>query len=331
MKIQELSLPDYPRCILGPESATGSVRSTDRPHLTTILRDMARAAGISKDNADFSEEDLDWYAADGFMWERVWDMAHADAIERGELVSIGEIECDGIVGTPDRVDFTRPAVIELKHRWRSVRSLESPERNYWIEIAQVKSYCHMLQILEADLIIWFCNGDYKPPKPCVRGLNLRFTERELAEQWDAIKRFAVDKGYLTAPTPAAVKVIARGWDVDGSGVNLVKELPPPSPPPRIVSVAPLVPADPAVRPHAKQLGQITGGTQDQNDAEALRLLKMIGSVDWQRDGVLDDWLYGFVDKQFTRQHVLGEDYSVTGHELFRLRDAWAVLIEKGLT
>jgi hypothetical protein len=332
VKIQELSLPDYPRCILGPESATGNVRSTGKPHLTDILRDMARTAGIGKEDSSFSEDDMDNFAAGGWLWERVFDMAHCDAIERGELVNIGEIELDNIVGTPDRVDFRVPKVIELKCRWKSARSFEHLEREWWIELSQIRAYCHMLQILEADLIVMFIGGMWRPPTPMVLGKNIKFTERELAEQWDAIMRFARDKGYLPATSislPSALpapKPASAPAPAPAKPVATVK-------PAEIITplhTAP-APAPPVGRPHAKQLGQITGGTQDQNDAEALRLLKMIGSVDWQRDGALQDWLCEIVDKQFDRFRILGvENFSVTGRELFQLRSAKDILVDKGI-
>jgi len=188
--------PSYPRCILGPPSPT-PVRSTHRPHLTDILRDMATTAGIGKETGEFSQRDLEWFAAGGWLFERVFDMAHQEAIDRGDMWSPGELELDGIVGTPDRIDWTRPAVIELKCRWKSSRKFDALEKEFCIELMQVKGYCWMLKILEADLIVFFVAGRWSSSiVPEVRAANLRFTEQELAENWRSVLLHAKRMGVL---------------------------------------------------------------------------------------------------------------------------------------
>jgi hypothetical protein len=189
--------PDYPTAILGPAMATSPTGPrTGGLHLTDILRDMAETAGIGKGESGFSEESLDWFACMGWLWERVFDMAHREAIADGDISHTGEFECDGITGTPDRIDWRVPKIIELKCRWKSVNSFENLERSYWIELMQVAAYCWMTGIYEADLIIFFVAGNWRPPVPQVKGAHLEFTELELAEKWRSIVAHAKHRGWL---------------------------------------------------------------------------------------------------------------------------------------
>lgn len=185
--------PPYPTRIVGPQNDTGSERSGGL-HLSTVLRDIAATIGKSKDSA--TDDQLNWYASGGWLWEHIWDMAHAKAIEDGTMTNPGEFSCDGITGTPDRIDWTRPAVIELKCRWQSIRMFDSLEKNYWQELMQIKSYCWMTGIHEADLIIFYVAGDWRPPVPGVRAANLQFSERELRESWEQVIGHARKRGWL---------------------------------------------------------------------------------------------------------------------------------------
>lgn len=179
-----LDLSNYPKCLFPKD-----MQRSEGLHLTTIIRDMADTAGLSKDSK-FTENDMDYYASAGFMWESVWDRIHQETVDDGTIVSPGEFTLDGITGTPDRIDWSRPAIVELKVRWKSAHKFESLEKEFWAEVTQTKGYCYMTQILEADLIAFFVAGNWRPPVPEVRGVNMKFTELELEETWDQIKGHA---------------------------------------------------------------------------------------------------------------------------------------------
>lgn len=195
MIVSPIDLSAYPQCILPPPHDTHSAGRSPGVHLTQVIRDMAEVSGIGKDSG-FLEEDLAWFACGGHLWEHVFDNAHKQAIDRGDLISPGEFFLDGVFATPDRVDLSRPALIELKCRWQSSRKFENLEKNYWCELTQLRCYCHMLGILEGDLIIFFLVGDWRPPIPCVRGVNLKFTDFELEETWMQILGHAKWRGWL---------------------------------------------------------------------------------------------------------------------------------------
>jgi hypothetical protein len=84
------------------------------------------------------------------------------------------------------------------------------------------------------------------------------------------------------------------------------------------------------------LGQQTGGTAQSDVDEALRILKMIGSVGWNEDdSPLDVGTRRFIGHQFARLRGCDEayakaNYTLTGRMLFWLREAKDKLIERGI-
>lgn len=196
--------PPYPERILGPDALDHPARSRDhRPHLTDILRDLADSIGRGKGDGkgDTSEDDLNWYASGGWLWEQVFNLAHSAAIADGTMWSPGEMECEGIVGTPDRLTIHPEhglTVVELKCRWASARKFDDLEKNYWMELSQIQGYCYMNSTLHADLHVFFVAGDWRPPIPQARSVHIEFTEREVVDNWNMLRKHAVRKGWLRA-------------------------------------------------------------------------------------------------------------------------------------
>ena len=185
--------PPYPERILGPQSITGHKRSPGL-HLTDIIRDIAATAGLGKDSAE--QDDLEWYASGGWLWERCWDLAHADAITTGTIINPGEFSCDGVVGTPDRLDTESWELWELKCRWMAAWKFQQLEKYFFLEIMQCKSYCHMVGATVCNLCVFFIAGDWRPPVPKCECVKLEFTERELTENWNQVISHSRKKGWL---------------------------------------------------------------------------------------------------------------------------------------
>jgi hypothetical protein len=195
MIITSIDVSDYPSRIVPPYNST---RSTG-VHLTDIIRDMAASIGKSKGDGSTTEDDLEWYASGGWLWERVYDLVHREAVQDGSVYCPGEIELDGIIGTPDRIRIEPDGdrtLIELKSRWSSAYKFDSLEKNYFQELTQIQSYCHMEQITRAELCVFFVAGNWRPPVPCARAVRLEFTERELEENWEMVRGHAQRKGWL---------------------------------------------------------------------------------------------------------------------------------------
>jgi hypothetical protein len=150
----------------------------------------------------------------GFNFERVMEIAFAS--RRMDIVRIGEVEVDGIIGSPDGVDMNAnpPAVTELKLTWKSTKGTPwpcdehefiregcdqcthswAPKHMWWI--MQMKAYCYMLGLRHATLRALFVNGSYSNMAPTLRGWSFEWTQEELAAFWQQLKRQAYDKGLL---------------------------------------------------------------------------------------------------------------------------------------
>lgn len=199
MKVQELDNSAYPECLMGtPVTGTvGRPERSDTLHLSTIYKDMEETMFQNRvRKGEVTEDELAWYGAGGFLWEHVYGMAHREALEREDLVRPGEMYLDGITGSPDLVDLINWRLIELKFRWMSAWKFDQLEKYFWLELVQVKGYCKMAGMNEAELWVFFVNGDYRPPRPNVRGNLLTFSDQEIDESWGVILQHARRKGWL---------------------------------------------------------------------------------------------------------------------------------------
>lgn len=195
MRVTELEADQYPDCIVGTPTESGSGRSQDTLHLSTVYRDMFQVA-IERKDPDITEDELAWYAAGGWLWEQAFSLAFRESVVLGDLVRPDEWELDGIVGSPDMIRSSDWTLIELKCRWMSSYKLDQLEKYFWLTLVQIKSYCRMIGTDHAELHVFFVNGDYRPPMPKVRVLALEFSDRELVENWSMITNHARRRGWL---------------------------------------------------------------------------------------------------------------------------------------
>jgi len=197
VRVTELDSSMYPDAITGTPTESHATRSQGTLHLSTIYRDLEEEALLRR-KSDFTSEELAWYAAGGFIWERAFSMAFRDSVVNGgqDLVRPDEFELDGIVGSPDVIRVSDWTLIELKARWMSARKLDQLEKYFWVELLQVRGYLKMIGATNCELWIWFVCGDWRPPVPCVRGLALDFSQQEIDEAWGVVLAHARRKGWL---------------------------------------------------------------------------------------------------------------------------------------
>jgi len=186
-------VPGYPERLQSQADSEGLTRSPGL-HLSTIYRDIERA--IKPKDEWCTQEELEMFGAVGFMWERVYSMAHRDAVENGDLIRPGEFQLDGVIGSPDFIHVPSWTLVETKACFRSARKFDSLEKNFWTWLCQVKSYSLMIGTNVAEIHCFFVCGDWKPPTPCVRSVRLEFTDRELQENWDMIIRHARGRNWI---------------------------------------------------------------------------------------------------------------------------------------
>lgn len=187
-----------PRRILGPADDGSLPPRSAGPgvlHLSTIYQDIESSIAL-RERSEFTEKELEFFRAGGFLWERVWSQAFAESIRGGAIVRPGEVYVEGITGSPDNWDIASNRVIETKCTWKSSAKFESLEKYFWLWLVQMKGYCRMVGTKEAELYVFFMMGDYRGSGPQCNGLLLEWTEKEIEDNWKMLKRHARDRGWI---------------------------------------------------------------------------------------------------------------------------------------
>jgi hypothetical protein len=97
----------------------------------------------------------------------------------------GELELDGVYGSPDAVDCDDACLMEFKVTWKSSnRAIES----FFKYMLQVKAYCHMLGLTKCRLYVFFVCGNWKPPIPQFKAWEIEFSAHELKDNWRMLVR-----------------------------------------------------------------------------------------------------------------------------------------------
>ncbi len=181
MKIVEIDRPE----IL---SRSGAPRSKGF-HVSQLRREWMDVNHVKGHEyhwrTDVDEYSLDLMAAVGFAWEDVF----GGTLKGAFVQPAREIQKDGIWGTPDGVDFDNGEVIEFKATWRSAYEVltddhDNPGAKYFW---QIKSYCHMMGMTKARLIVFYVCGERRGSGwPKVRQFRLTFGKKELREHWEEV-------------------------------------------------------------------------------------------------------------------------------------------------
>ncbi len=188
-----------------PEDTIGNLRTRceDQVHVTDILNYIEEVMYGAKSDADFAADgwDSDALTEAGFTWERLLEMAWKDRLG----VRCGEIEREGIVGSPDGMLFDplgnvdMPWVIEeYKFSWQSsANAFITGTDGQFIKpkwqrfINQVKSYCCLWgngnECNRALFHVLFVCGDYKQQRGAqYKQFMVEFEEDELSVWFDRV-------------------------------------------------------------------------------------------------------------------------------------------------
>jgi hypothetical protein len=163
-------------------SSEQSASRTPGVHVSQIIRSIGIAIGTNKGN-DFTEDDLNNFAIVGRLWERVL----ADILfQPPRYERVGEVERDGIIGSPDCVDTEEWSDTEMKVTWVSSKGFT--ERQKFREyLYQAKAYCYILGTVRARLVVLHICGNYSPPVPVAKEYDCVFTPQELNDNWRMLK------------------------------------------------------------------------------------------------------------------------------------------------
>ena len=197
MKVTELEVKDFVSTLWSMDQ--DRFRSPGL-HLSTIIRDIQKDAGRMPDRPDIDPNDLEHFAAVGFLWERVLVNALTEMeIQNGapHVVRVPELFKDGIYLTPDaallHLRAGKTTLEEWKCKWESSRK-GIDDKEEWM--MQIMGYCYVLGLDEAYLRVLYVNGNWKPPIPRTRQYNITFTQRDLVENWQRILNHAKAKKML---------------------------------------------------------------------------------------------------------------------------------------
>jgi hypothetical protein len=160
----------------------GPPRSTDRIHVSALIKAIMRT--LEPDRFSGAIEGADWIRIEiGYALENAIEEAFVR--RRIQMVRPGELECEGIVGSPDglSIEDGEPIIEEIKCTWMSSRGCPE-DKKFWHWLVQIKAYCFMAEALRARLHVFFVNGDYRDHRePQFLSWDLTFHQGELAENW----------------------------------------------------------------------------------------------------------------------------------------------------
>lgn len=157
-------------------------------HVKAIIDDLALIQGFLKHDVQLTTT----WAQFGLIWEYAVASCRQQR-SPGRYIRLGEIERDGIYGTPDLHDVEDWAVEEYKLKWMSSKHDIRSEK-LWRDLMQVMAYCYMTDSGIGRLLVGFVNGDWKKDGigPSVSPWECRFKSQELSEVWRMIKRHGED-------------------------------------------------------------------------------------------------------------------------------------------
>jgi len=193
MKIEELD-EEFPW--------TPSVLRSEGVHVYEIIRDLLDTLGMTpKQGDDDDDGQRRMQYEKGYLWEEILSAGFGNK----SPVRPGEMELDGIIGSPDGIGFedtedengfkrTRSVVEEYKCTSKS--SAKTPDEvTPWM--MQVKGYC---KICGANVVVFrvlYINGNYRDIRyPVYRPYRLEFSQREIDENWEMLINHAKSRGWL---------------------------------------------------------------------------------------------------------------------------------------
>jgi len=174
-------------------------------HLTDVIRSIQEELGWAYKGKGFQDRDLTMDL--GFVWEETLSRAWAD--RHPVVIRPGEVEKDGIIGSPDGLGpnpgllneegniIIKPSKKIIAHEYKLTwKSANKRIVDDWYYMTQGKSYCYMMGV---DTCLWhvgYLMGDYKGSGPLYRQCYVRFEEQELWANWEMIINHAKEKEML---------------------------------------------------------------------------------------------------------------------------------------
>jgi hypothetical protein len=163
-------------------------------HLSTIIRSICQ----SLEPAKYTDGPVNpLYTDPGFTFEKVLETAW----QNRQLAHFrpGEVEKDGITGSPDYIDLDPVTghewLIESKMTEMSMVGCPlEPKFRKWLW--QIAAYCYMLGMTRSRLHVLWLKGDYKKVRRAYEVWEIVWTQEELEATWLLLTAHAKEKGWL---------------------------------------------------------------------------------------------------------------------------------------
>jgi len=125
----------------------------------------------------------------GFLWEELLTMAFKSSLG----VRPGEVTLDGVIGSPDGINYTDGYVEEFKSTWKSAKR---PLESIWKYMVQTMGYCKMVGMTVVRFRVLYINGDYSYQGPIYKDSFVVFERQEIDNNWNMLISHAKSKGWL---------------------------------------------------------------------------------------------------------------------------------------
>ena len=189
MLVQELPFTFEPEGTGGPRS--------EGLHQSTIIKSIMQKVYPKRFKEAKATDDLPWEKfALGWAWEESLSRSFAELAD--VVMHPGELELDGIIGTPDGLNVTGDGCLEeYKATYISARNeIKSDKFLHWH--MQTKGYLKMLGIQPVVIYrVFFVCGDYQYPiGPLWKSWRVEFEQHDIETNWQLLVRHATNEGWL---------------------------------------------------------------------------------------------------------------------------------------
>ncbi len=125
----------------------------------------------------------------------LWEAALSRAFGEKAALRWGEIQLDGIIGSPDGVKIiydgnNNPKDTILEEYKCTAASADKSPADMWTWLMQVKGYCKMLGVVKCIFRALHHMDIMWNPDKCYRVWEIVFTQEELDENWEAVLNHA---------------------------------------------------------------------------------------------------------------------------------------------
>ena len=163
-------------------------KAQGRFHVSDLIRAVEFRSGMRDGNIPDDRDELQtrlvWEM--GLSWERVLGAALFAQKGMSRIPGDGTIELDGLIATPDAVDYATGEPHECKATWGSSKYGIDLEKR-WNWKVQLASYCRMLSSNSGVFNVVYLCGDYtRPFRPQVAMARVTYTDDELKKNWDML-------------------------------------------------------------------------------------------------------------------------------------------------